>query len=740
MKAILTSVALFCLCLNIHAQSEYEKKFFSENYSDTFKSESVVITRLFEEYTFTGAGGPDYKINVVYRAQYKLKDISALEAFSTLSKNKALKRYVLNQIKPDGKVNLIYEYYDKNYPDDGYEEEDEEEGEKKEKKEEIPLENLEIGDVIDYQFEYTYTTKSKNYRKILLKNGKLDNVTRQVQNYNIYKYLLYKNRLLEDQYPIASGLLIYQVPREIKLVQKPANTATAFTSRSENNKTLYECRISNMKAFKQEDFSFSYLNHPSLKYTLLQTDPEKAVFYPYQFEEGKTGREDIVALGRKIYNDKKYIPKYLYYVDSRQYPQGYTEASLDKFFGTFIKTFGKKDKDKLETLNKFHEYITNNDALNDNQFSDMAYAVLMARFCDKLGLPCQMIAGMHSYDGRFEDIISPYELTWGLHATNKKGKEVWITSYSEKSNIYQLFGSLSGSDIIAFNPKNTDPYQVLKYPSEDRERNVVTQKSEITLSDDPAYEYRIVNNYSYSGQQKTSIDADIINQFRYTDLYTNAPFTGMVNLWDIYSKETYNNQYKVLIKEISRIDSFWRLYIKGYHKAGMTKFLYSEYHFRDIEIDSFRVFENGEFKDDESAPYGFKVEFKANGLLGKTADSLLVLNLGKMITEQYQLSNYKVNERYGDVYNSNIRSLNWEVKIELPKGYTCLNLADFNKSFENEAGIFKTEVVEKDGGLVMKVTKLYKVNFLPKEKWMEMVNFLHEAASFYNKKLLLEKK
>ncbi len=745
MKNILKIAILFLACTQIHAQSDHEQNYFKESYTDTFKNESIVIAKLFEEYTFTTAGGPDYKVNVVYRAQYKLKDIKALEVFSTLSKNKDLKRYVLNQVKPDGRVNLIYEYYDKNYPDDGYEEKDEDEDDdKKKEKEDIPLENLEIGDIIDYQFEYTYTTKTKDFRKVILNNGKLEKKAVNVPNSNIYKYLLYKNRLLEDQYPIASGLIIYNVPKELNMVQKSSNCNFSFTSKTVNSKTLYECRLNNIKAFKREDFSYPYLNHPVLKYTLVQTDPFKAVYYPYQFTDGKTDKEDIVALGRQIYKDKKYIPTYLYYLNTTAYPEGYTQASLDKFFKAFLSTFTKNDKDKLEKLNKFHEYLTNNDELNENQFSDMSYAVLMARFCDAIKLPYKMMACMHRYDGKFENIISPYEITWGLYIPNKKGEDVFITSYDKKSNIYELFGSLSGSDILIFNPATLDPSEVIQYPAVDYKRNTLEQHLEVVLSDDPKFEYRFINTYTCKGQQKYAISDHIIGQFRNVDLYTPARFSGMVNYQDIYNEDLSfktMKSYLNLLKELNRVDSFWKLTIKEYRKGQMLVYLYDEYHFREIEIDSFKLHQGGDYTDNDTAIYGFNIEFKANGIIDKTSsDSMLVMNLGKMISEQYQLSNYKINERLSDVYTSNQRKFTWDIEIELPKNYKCINLDDFKQNFENQAGIFKSEVTEKDGKLVLKVTKIYKTNYLPKEKWVEMVNYLHEAASFFNKKLLLEKK
>jgi hypothetical protein len=384
--------------------------------------------------------------------------------------------------------------------------------------------------------------------------------------------------------------------------------------------------------------------------------------------------------------------------------------------------------------------------LNNFQFSDICYTVLMARFCDKIKLPYKMMACMHKYDGRFEDIVSPYEVSWGIYVPNPKGDALFIEDFGEQSNIYELAGSLSGTDVIIFDPRKPEPYQVIKYPEGDYRKNTITHRSEVVLSDDKKFEYRFINDYTYKGQQKSSINDVISNQFRNVNLYTNARFSGMVNYMDIYSEEIAPpfksmEELQNFINELGRIDSFWKLYIKGYHKGGMSKFLYDEYDFREIEIDSFKLSQDGEIEDNDTSSFHFRIEFKANGVIDKTSnDTQLVMNLGRLITEQYQLSNYKVNERFGHVYNSTLRMLTWDINVELPKGYKCVNLADFNQQFENEAGIFRTEIVESEGKLLLKVTKIYKASFLPKEKWLEMVTYLQQAASYYNKKLLLEKK
>lgn len=737
-KSILLPFLIASLC--IYGQSDYEKTYFSSPYNDTFKNESVVVARMMEEYTYTPYGFNDYKVTVVYRAQYILKDISALNSFSTLSKNNDLKRYELKQIKPNGKVNVIYEYFNVNYPEDGYEKlGDDEEDEKK--KEEIPLENLELGDIIDYKYEFTYTTKTKDFKKVLLKNGKYDKVPAEVYNRNPYKYLLFKNKFIENSYAMASSVLLMHVPNELKLIQKTFNGDYKFTAKSASGKTTYECLLTHVKSFKSEEFSYFYLHHPVIKYALIQTATEKQAFFPFQFNDENPDAADVAALGRKFYLDKKYIPKYLYYLNTQSGGEAYHEASLSKFFAAFQKTFTKKDKDKYSKLNKLHEYLTNEDDLNEKPFGEIAYAVIMARFCDKLGIPYKMMACLHKYDGKWNDVISPYEITWGLYLPMKNGRDLYVTSYEEESNIYQRFGSLAGTELIVFDPKSEkNTHNIITYPPVPANENLYEQHADIVISDDTAFEYTFVNTYSMTGQQKAVISDYIKSQFDHEDLSTPYKFFGLVNYNDLYNWKEFSSNDE-WIEEYLRLDSSYRMYFKGYYKDRMLAFLYNEYQFRDIEIDSNRIFEEGNFPDDESKPYGFKAVFKVKGLLESGFnDSLKVLNLGRLMTEQYQIADYKVNERFCDVYNSNLKEIRWHNSIEIPEGYECVNLEDFNTTFENEAGIFKTSAVIKDGNIIFNIEKIYKTHFLPKEKWMDMVSFLQMAEHMFMQKLLLKKK
>lgn len=738
-KIIASILLISASIFSLHAQSDFEKTFFKGTSRDTFSNESVVISKMLEEYTYTRYGMYDYKVSYVYHAQYLLKDISALQSFSTMQKQNNVKLFEIKRIKPDGKTFLIYEFSDKHYPDDGYEKTEGEET-KKNTNGEIPVEDLEVGDIIDYRYHYTYTTRNNSYRKVMLKNGKFDGITAELKNYNPYKYLLYKGRILETSYPVAESAVVLNVPEEIRLVQQSLNCSFGFDSVSSGGNTQYTLLYSNLPAFKPEEYSYYYRYHPVIKYALVQSSQEKLAHYPYQFARKGPDAQQIAALGKTMYTDKKFIAGAAYYLNTSKEDRAFQEGSLSDFFKAFLKTFKSKNDNKTDKLNKLHEYLTNNDDLNPKTFGSIHYAVVLARFCDHIGLSYKMMACLHRYDGEWSDLVSPYELTWGLYLNDGK-QELFITDYRENSNIYRREGSLAGTELILFDTrKKTLNVEKTVYPAVPPEDNLFVIRSEMELHEDSAFDYRVTSHCNFTGSNKTSIHNYISSQFDHKELRTPYRFFGLVNYGEIYNFKEFDTRDDIY-SEFRRVDSSYRLYIDDYYRSRMLAYLYDEYHFGKIELDSHRIYEDGTFPDDETKDYGYSAYFQVAGMLqAGQGDSIVTMHLGKMITEQFSHPSFRDDQRKQPVYISNLKQFKWETSVALPEGYRCLNLEDFNVEYENDAGRFTSRAVIEDGRLVFHVEKTYKTHYLPKEKWDEMTGFLRTAEAMFGKELLLVRK
>lgn len=745
MKKTSIFIVFACLANGLFSQSEIEKEYFKKEVKDTFKNESIVIFRTFDERNIELFGPNDYKINIVSRTQYKLNDISAIEAFSTLSKREKLKLVQINQIKPDGKVKVIYEYKDKNYPDDGYRDLDFATGEDEKEPELIPIEELSIGDIIDYKIEYSFTTKPYESNPYQITNGQFIDKVINLPNRNKFRYLKNEDLFLENSYATASYLFAISLPNEIKMLQKSFNTAAEFKTETKGNKTIYRLETELVPAYVDENYKYSFSISPFVRYALIETNDAKKPLFPFQFSTINPSKEEIVSIARKVYMDKTYIEKINYFVRvsdksnmSYSLNDVYKEEKLDKFFKVFLNTFCKKEKNKLLQLNKLHEYLCNNDEINSYQLYNFNYATILGRFCKKIGIKYNLMAALPKYDGNWNDIVSPYDIKWGLYIPDSE-RDLYINNFSKKSNIFMRNGNYCNTEIIVFNPENPElPHQVLSYPEVKYDENVTTTETVAELnSEDEEYEYTITNHVSMKGYQKYNISDYISNQFSSIRLRTPNSFWGIVQ-YDAYNFKEFTQ--KEIFEEFSRVDSFWSLYLNDYYKSRMLAYLYDEYHFDEIKLDSNIIYNDGDFEDVDSALYGYKVVFRVKGLKNPSmSDSMMVIKLGKLLTEQYYIDNYTAQRRKSDAYNQNQRSYISHIKLKLPEGFTPVNLDRFNVNIDNEAGAFKSETEIKEGYVIMNISKIYKFQILPKDKCNTLVELLQSAENLFERELLLIK-
>lgn len=727
-KLILTHLIFLLTVRSLTGQSESEKRYFAEKYVDTFSNESVVVVKDYEEYRVTPYQGIDYKVNVVFRTQYKLNDISALESFNTLSKSKGLKKIYISQVKPDGNIHGIYVFEDK-----AYEEERSpytvylNEGDDK-----LAVENLEIGDIIDYRYEYTYTTTV--YPRIVkeVEYGYGNGSKAYLRNHDIYRKLPDFTKFLQGKYPTVTAQYVIEIPQELKLLQKAVNCHYKF--RQVGN--VFKCNIGMTPAFKKEYFSYTYIDLPVLKFCIIQNDDELIQhYYPYQFMSETVTNRNIADLGRAFYRNKRFIPYYLYYTDKRYYPTGLNETFLGFFFNAFLKTFTQPEEDKLTILNKFHEFICNNDELNNWQFGKMNFAVLLSRFCDKIKQPYLMMACLPKYDSKWKDVIHPSEITWGIFIENGDN-DLFISSNEPQSNIYERDGAIAETEVVLFNTKDlSDPVSVI-CPAIGYEENRMTIRSDVTFSDvSKNYDYHLVNTYIHAGSQKSNLDEYIAYKFYPRKLSTNAGFYGIVSD-RLYNNEMFKDTSRYM-PEIRRISASFDKKSDEDMNRNFEKYLNSEYHFDKISIDSISILEGEGYADDEKSLNRYRIGFNTGNIIEKTANNQLVLKLGRLITEQMELSNFKNDERISDIHITNQRKIEWLINIELPADFQPLNLQDFNQTYENICGSFKAVVIQNKNVLNLHIEKIYNINYLPREKWQEMTAFLRQAALYYEKQLVL---
>jgi Domain of Unknown Function with PDB structure (DUF3857) len=136
--------------------------------------------------------------------------------------------------------------------------------------------------------------------------------------------------------------------------------------------------------------------------------------------------------------------------------------------------------------------------------------------------------------------------------------------------------------------------------------------------------------------------------------------------------------------------------------------------------------------------FEFTSSFTLDGLVKKAGNNFIV-DAGKLIGSQLQLEE-KQRTRTLDVYMPFARSLDWEINIDIPEGYTAEGIDKLNNNIDNDCAFFKSEATLQGNKIVLKVSKAYKHSFEPVANWQKLVDMIDAAQNFSAAKILLKKK
>ena len=134
----------------------------------------------------------------------------------------------------------------------------------------------------------------------------------------------------------------------------------------------------------------------------------------------------------------------------------------------------------------------------------------------------------------------------------------------------------------------------------------------------------------------------------------------------------------------------------------------------------------------------YSSSFNLGGLVKKAGNNIIV-EIGK-IQGQPLVIKQEQRKRDIDVYMPFARSIEYNIDLEIPDGYTAEGVAALNKKVETESGFFTVEATATDKLVTVKVKKHYLHNFEPAKNWDKVIAFTDASNEWVNAKLLLKKK
>ena len=131
-------------------------------------------------------------------------------------------------------------------------------------------------------------------------------------------------------------------------------------------------------------------------------------------------------------------------------------------------------------------------------------------------------------------------------------------------------------------------------------------------------------------------------------------------------------------------------------------------------------------------------KFTVNNHLKKVGQNYS-FDLGSLIGEQVDLSE-KEKERTNNIWFAYARTLETNIVLTIPEGYTVKGIESLNMNVDNSTGSFTSKATVNGNELSVHVAKIYKGNYFPVSDWSKVVDFVDAAYKFSQAKVILAKK
>lgn len=710
---------IFFVLLNFSAYSQEKeeiKDFFwgkSDVYKNSietpekWKNESAVVIFKYEYYNYKSSGSKVVYTSAI-RKRLKLQDQAAIKEFSEFSFNdkfysklgysykKGSTFFGVKIIKPNGKEIEI---------------DVEKEAKKLDEEKKIAINNLEIGDVLDYYF-YSF----EPFAALIKTFEPVENT-------------------LGDLYPVMNKKISIIAEDDFYLNLKTYNGASEFKEIIGKKKYIKEY-VLEAKDIEKNEFPrwfYPYVEMPCYKFQVYfaknggLTDYKYAdVFIPEKgtYLRKTVNKDDVFEYFENQYSSfkdldkvEKYLKNNAFKSDEEKVKAVYNFARHE-YFTQYFEASIIKDADIFYPFNLFKEPVFISD--------ETTFIRFFMAFLKENKIDYDLIVGTSRSNGSLEDLLIRDNVKTLIRVNTK------TPIYLEYFNPYTDVGSFDydlentkGFVLDIVKNKKIVNAEFVTLPSTTADDNVSKVTSVVTLSDDLS-SLNIKRNSSFFGHFKYDEQKDKLKFYDYLD--EDYSKFGTERVLDKVSNDKKQIQYK---KEYESLVNK----IKDKNKEEYKNSLSSEFGF-EIEKPEIKITSTGRFG--ENSPFAYQEDFKIENNLLKKAGNNSIVEIGKILTSQIEIDKKEL-ERKNNIYMPFPRRIENEIVFEIPKGYTVSGIEKLNKKVENTTGKFTSIANLNENQLIIKIVKQYNNYFEPNSNWEKMVSFLDAAYQFSQEKILLKK-
>lgn len=275
-----------------------------------------------------------------------------------------------------------------------------------------------------------------------------------------------------------------------------------------------------------------------------------------------------------------------------------------------------------------------------------------------------------------------------------------------------------------YNLTNVENGPKIKVSASDKNAHIETLKLSLTPGDD-----KIAVNRSTT--RKGFYKPDAQNQLiLYEDFYESErkAFNEEKSLIEKLEDGRKSNKY---VDEV--INAF-----KEARKKQKDAFVEEATEWFGQEVTDMKNYKTGNLGVRHTAPdFVYSSSFNLGGLVKKAGNNIIV-EIGKIQGEPLLIKEDQ-RKRDLDMYAPFARSIEYNIELPIPQGYSAEGVDALNKQVKNETGFFITEASINGNVINIRIKKHYLHNFEPAANWSKVIEFTDAANDWLNAKLLLKK-
>ena len=400
------------------------------------------------------------------------------------------------------------------------------------------------------------------------------------------------------------------------------------------------------------------------------------------------------------------------------YYTGPVHSELEKYFT------GKKVYKKILAAEKKSE-AKKEEREDEIQMNAVTFATALRASLATQGIPSELFVYVPRTLGTWRDAIFLEELDFVMKVKVKDK-----AYYLEAINNFDAFGVphsyLENAEGYSIRYDEVDSYYKTNVPATPSSVNVDKQEYVVNFTESMD-NINVVRTSSLLGSEKAATIgmANLDREYLNTDFekYFAAPL----------SKEKKKGEATVVV------DNKY-VYPDKDEQVKERKTLFEKELKNTLDVDQYTDFEllqNG--RSGDTAMLQYKEKFVLKKLVSKAGKNY-IFEAGKLMGGQIKLEANEMKSRQTDIWLPMARTIENNITLKIPEGFTVDGLQDFNISVDNASGLFLSTAKVVDNALVITTKKVYKNNFDKKEVWPNYIAFLEPAYKLSQAKVVLKKK